>query len=178
MIQEEFTELMEQMNQVVAESIEQNMEAQAALVESWADALDETIPEEAVLEEGLQGYMRAYDIWMDANEEMFEEATKVLDGGDLEPREFRDIWLSTANEAFSEVMSTTTFAAQNGELVESVLSMRQNVNEVTEDSLAQVGMPTQGDVEEVGRRLVELERRQHKLETKLDRVLDAIVDEE
>ena len=43
-----------------------------------------------------------------------------------------------------------------------------------QDTLAQMGMATRGDVEEVGERLVELERRQHNLEEKIDRLLDAV----
>jgi BMFP domain-containing protein YqiC len=45
---------------------------------------------------------------------------------------------------------------------------------VTQDTVAQMGMATRDDVEEVGERLVELERRQHDVEEKLDRVLDAV----
>jgi predicted nuclease with TOPRIM domain len=35
-------------------------------------------------------------------------------------------------------------------------------------------MPTQSEIEEVGERLVELERRQHRVEEKLDRILEAV----
>lgn len=174
----DFTEMIEQMNDAVADSIEQNMEAQATFVESWVEAFDDNVPEDDVVEEGLEGYSRAYEVWMDATEEMLERTTDVLEGGDIEPTEFRDIWLSSANEAFSEVMSTTAFAQANGQLVENLLDIQQDVNEMTEDSLAQMGLPTQGDIEEVGERLVELERRQHSLEKKLDRVIDALEDEE
>jgi polyhydroxyalkanoate synthesis regulator phasin len=176
MMQNDFGDMIEEMNEAVADSIEQNMEAQAAFVESWADAFEETVPEDEELSSGFEGYSQAYEVWMDATEEMFEEATNVLEGEDFEPAEFRDIWLQSANEAFSEVMSTSAFAAANGQLVENILDIQQDIDEVTEESLASMNMPTQSDVEEVGERLVELERRQHAVERKLDRLLDELED--
>jgi len=173
-IQNEWNEMVEQMNEAVADSIEQNMEAQASFVESWADAFDNSVPEEEVITEGMEGYNRAYEVWMDAAEQMFERTSDAAQGEDIEPGEFRDIWLQSANEAFKEVMSTSAFASANGQLVETLLEMQQEVDEVTQDTIAQMGMPTRDDVDEVGERLVELERRQHAVEEKLDRVLEAV----
>ena len=168
--------MMEQMNDAVADSIEQNMKSQAAFVESWAEAVEDSVPEEDAMAEGIQGYNRAYEVWMDAAEQMFERTTDAAQGEDIEPGEFRDIWLQSANEAFKEVMSTSAFAAANGQLVESMMEMRQEADEVSQETIAQLGFPTQGDVEEVGERLVELERRQHAVEQKLDRILDELED--
>jgi hypothetical protein len=166
--------MVEQMNEAVAESVEQNMEAQAAFMESWADAVEDSVPEEDVLAEGIEGYGNAYEVWMDAAERMFERTSDAAAGEEVEPSEFRDIWLQSANEAFKEVMGTSAFAAANGQLVESMLEMRQEADEIGQDTIAQLGFPTRDDVEEVGERLVELERRQQKLEQKLDRILDAV----
>jgi len=173
-IQNDWNEMVEQMNDAVADSMEQNMQAQAALVEAWSDAFDNSVPEEDVVEDGIEGYNRAYEVWMDAAEQMFEKTTDAAEGEDVEPTEFRDIWLQSANEAFKEVMSTSAFASANGQLVEAMMEMQQEVDEVTQDTIAQMGMPTRDDVEEVGERIVELERRQHDVEQKLDRVLDAL----
>ncbi len=173
-MQNEFTEMVEQMNSAVAESIEQNMEAQAAFMESWSDAFEDSIPDEDVVAEGMEGYANAYEVWIDAVDETFTEATNLAEGEDIKPEQFRDIWLSSANQAFKEVMSTSAFAQANGQLVESIMEMQQEINEMSEDSLAQMGMPTQSDVEEVGERLIELERRQHAVESKLDQILDAL----
>ncbi len=173
-IQNDWNEMVEQMNDAVADSMEQNMQAQAALVEAWSDAFDNSVPEEDVVEDGIEGYNRAYEVWMDAAEQMFEKTTDAAEGEDVEPTEFRDIWLQSANEAFKEVMSTSAFASANGQLVETMMEMQQEVDEVTQDTIAQMGMPTRDDVEEVGERIVELERRQHDVEQKLDRVLDAL----
>ena len=52
--------------------------------------------------------------------------------------------------------------------------MRQEADDVSQETIARLGFPTQDDVEEVGERLVELERRQHAVEEKVDRILDEL----
>ena len=173
-IQTEWNEMVEQMNEAVAESVEQNMQAQATFMESWTEAFDNSVPEEDVVAEGIDGYNRAYEVWMDAAEQIFERTTDAAEGEDIDPTEYRDIWLQSANEAFKEVMSTSAFASANGQLVEAMLEMQQDVDEVTQDTISQMGLPTRENIDEVGERLVELERRQHQVEEKLDRVLDAL----
>ena len=164
--------MVEEMNEAVADSMEQNMEAQAAFVESWADAVEDSIPEEDEFSEGLQGYNRAYEEWVDAAEQMVERSTAAAQGEDVDPAEFRDIWLKSANEAFKQVMGTSAFAAANGQLVESMMEMQQETEELSQDAIAQMGFPTRENMDEVAERLVELERRQHAVEEKLDRIID------
>jgi hypothetical protein len=172
--EDDWTEMFGQMNEVVADSIEQNLEAQNAFMESWTGSFEDSMPDEDAMEEGIEGYMQAYEIWMDAAEEMFDRTSDAAQGEDVEPEEFRDIWLRSANEAFSEVMSTSAFAAANGQMIEQIMEMQQEVDEMTQDSLAQIGIATGDDVSEVGERLIELERRQHAVEDKLDRLIDAV----
>jgi len=171
-VQEEWSQMVEQMNDAVADSMEQNMKAQAAFVESWAEAVEDSVPEEDAMAEGIQGYNRAYEVWMDAAEQMFERTTDAAQGEDVEAAEYRDIWLQSANEAFKEVMSTSAFAAANGQLVERMMEMRREADDVSQETIAQLGFPTRDDMDEVGERLVEVERRQHAVEEKLDRVLE------
>ena len=171
-VQEEWSQMVEQMNDAVADSMEQNMKAQAAFVESWADAVEDSIPEEENVTEGIQGYNQAYEEWMNAAEQMLERTGDAAQGEDVDPTEFRDIWLQSANQAFKHVMGTSAFAAANGQLVETMMEMRQQADDIGQDSIAQMGFSTREDVEEVGERLVELERRQHEVEQKLDQILD------
>ncbi len=166
--------MVEEMNTAVADSMEQNMEAQAAFVESWADAVEDSIPKEEEMSEGLQGYNRAYEEWVDAAEQMVERSTAAAQGEDVDPAEFRDIWLKSANEAFKQVMGTSAFAAANGQLVESMMEMQQEAEELSQDAIAQMGFPTQENMDEVAERLVELERRQHAVEEKLDRIIEQL----
>ena len=166
--------LVEDMNDAMVESMEQNMEMSAAFMESWADAMEDSVPDEEALASGVEGYDNAYEVWMDAAEQTFERTTDAAQGEDVAPEEFRDIWLQSANEALKEVMSTSAFAAANGQLVSAMMDLREQTDEMGEETLAEMGMPTQSDVEEVGKRLVELERRQHRVEEKLDRVIEAL----
>ena len=171
---DDWSEMVEEMNDAVADSMEQNMKAQAAFMESWAEAVEGSMPEEDEVAEGFEGYNRAYEVWMDASEKMFERTTDAAQGEDVEPSEMRDIWLQSANEAFKEVMGTSAFAAANGQLVEAMMDMQEEADEVTQDTIQQLGLPTRDDVMEVGERLVELERRQHAVEQKLDEILEEL----
>ena len=85
-MQDQWTEMVEEMNDAVADSLEQNMKSQAAFVESWAEAVEDSVPEEDAMAEGIQGYNRAYEVWMDAAEQMFERTTDAAQGEDVEPR--------------------------------------------------------------------------------------------
>ena len=171
---DEWSEMMEDMNNAVADSVEQNMKAQAAFMESWADAVEGSMPQEEEMAEGFDGYNRAYEVWMGAADRMFERTSDAAQGEEVDPAEMRDIWLQSANEAFKEVMGTSAFAAANGQFVETMMDMQEEVDEVTRDTVHQMGLPARDDVMEVGERLVELERRQHAVEQKLEEILDRL----
>jgi hypothetical protein len=176
-VQEQWSRMMQQMNDAMAQSMEQNMQAQSAFMESWADAMEDSVPSEADMAEGFEGYSRAYEVWMDAAEQMFERTNDAAEGEDVSMTELRDIWLQSANEAFKEVMSTSAFASANGQLVQSMMEMREQADEISEDTVSQMGLPTQSELEEVGERLIELERRQHSVESKLDEIIDHLEEE-
>lgn len=163
----------EQWNEQFMDSLEENMEAQAQFVESWAETV-EGATDDAEIGEGVEGYARAYEAWMDASERMVERMNNQLEGEDVEMEEFRDIWLNTANDAFKEVMSTTAFARMTGETVGDLMEAQQDAEEAAESTLSTLGFATESQMLEVGDRLVELERRQQAVEEKLDRVLEEL----
>ena len=173
---EPWTELLSGMNDQLASAMEANMQAQDTLLESWSGALG-GVGGDGQFEDGMEGYAGAYDIWMDAADEAMEKAAGATDGEDLSPNEFRDLWLGAANEAFKQVMSTDAFAAATGERIGDAVELRRATDEITQGTLHELGFATEGDVREVGERLVELERRHHEVERKLDRVLDHLEDE-
>jgi hypothetical protein len=172
---EDWNEFAERMSEQFTTALEQNVEAQAQFVETWFDTLEERM-DAGSADETMDGHARAYEAWMTAATEQLERSSDVLEGEDVDAEEFRDLWLNTANEAFSEVMATPAFAAATGQTVEQALEMRQQVDEAAQDTLSELGFATEGDVVEVGERLVELERRQHDVEQKLDRVLEHLED--
>ena len=55
-----------------------------------------------------------------------------------------------------------------------MMEMQQDAQEMNQDAIAQMGFPTRENVDEVAERLVELERRQHAVEEKLDRILEQL----
>jgi hypothetical protein len=55
-----------------------------------------------------------------------------------------------------------------------MMEMQQEADDMSQDTLEQLGFPTRDDVDEVAERLIELERRQHAVEQKLDRVLEQL----
>ncbi|PSQ02386.1 poly(R)-hydroxyalkanoic acid synthase subunit [Halobacteriales archaeon QS_5_70_17] len=171
-MQQGWMRMVEQMNESMAESVERNVEAQAQFMESWSETVEESMPDEETMSESFESYQRAYEVWMDAADQMYGRVVDAAEGEDVELTEFRDIWLRSANEAFKEVMGTTAFAAAQGNLVEQMMEMQGEVQDVSQDTLEQFGLPTRDDMDEVGERLVELERRQHEVEAKLDRILE------
>jgi polyhydroxyalkanoate synthesis regulator phasin len=171
---EQWAEYAENMNEAMAQSMEQNMEASAAFMGSWAEAMEQSVPDEDEFAEGIEGYNNAYEVWMDAADQMYERSVAAAEGEDVAVTEFRDIWLQSANEAFKQVMGTSAFAAANGQLVNAMMELREQTDEISEDTLEQLGLPTRSDIEEVGERLVELERRQHRVEDKLDTIIEEL----
>ena len=167
----------EQWNEQFLDALEENMEAQAEFVESWSETVGE-VSEDNEISDGVEGYARAYETWMNASQQMVERMNDTLEGEDVDVDEFRDIWLNTANEAFKDVMSTTAFAKMTGETVGDVFELQQQADETSQETLRSLGFATEQGVVEVGDRLVELERRQHAVEQKLDRVLEHLDDEQ
>jgi hypothetical protein len=171
---EDWTRFVDETNESVVNAFRRNVEAQERFVESWFDAVEESSMDSETWRDGLEGYARAYDVWMAAVEEHLERMTDAMEGEEVEPEEIRDIWLNAANEAFKEITRTTAFAAATGQTVGNVLELRRGFDETAQDTLHALGFATESDVREVGERLVELERRQHAVEEKLDRIVEAV----
>lgn len=172
---EQWNEFMQSMNQQFAQALEQNVEAQASFVESWVEAVEQTADPEQY-EDSAEGFVNAYATWMDASQRAYERSMDLASGEEVAPEEFRDIWLSAANEAFKDVTDTTAFAAATGKTVEEALEYRQEIDEMADETLHNLGFATKGDIQEVGERLVELERRNHAIETKLDTIIEQLED--
>ena len=172
-VQQYWQEAIEGMNEQFSEAVQKNADAQAEFVEAWLDALGEGADEKRV-EEAVEGYKRAYETWMEAAQQTVERTTDSFEGEDVSPEEIRDTWLSAANDSFKEIMGTAAFANVTGRTVDEALDMRGQFEEFSEETLHDLGMATKSDVQEVGERLVELERRQHAVEEKLDRVLEQL----
>ena len=74
-------------------------------------------------------------------------------------------------------MGTSAFAAATGQTVGDMLEASEQLDRLNQQTLESVGFATVGDIEEIGERLVELERRQHAVEQKLDQVIAMLEDD-
>ncbi len=181
-----WNEMMARMNEQMVEGMEASTAAQAEFVESWVEAF-EGIDEKQYSADGFESNTRAYSVWMEAAEETAEKMAAAAGGEDVDPAEIRNLWLDSANEAFKEVIETEAFSAMAGKNAGDLLEFRRTVDENAQSTLREFGFATEGNVREIGERLVELERRQKKVErglerleaveAKLDRVLDELEEE-
>ena len=71
-------------------------------------------------------------------------------------KQLYDLWIESSEKAYGEYVFTDEYAALNGRLVNSLMAFRQKQNEISEDILAAMNMPTM-------RAMNTLERRQHQL---------------
>ena len=71
-------------------------------------------------------------------------------------KQLYDLWIESSERAYGEYVFTEEYAALNGRLVNSLMAFRQKQNEISEDILAAMNMPTM-------RAMNTLERRQHQL---------------
>ncbi|MFB6299332.1 MAG: poly(R)-hydroxyalkanoic acid synthase subunit PhaE [Halobacteriales archaeon] len=174
---DEWQENVEQMNEQFAKALEQNVEAQSKFMDAWMDSIEEST-ERVDMESGVEGYVNAYETWMEAAQEIATQLEDAVEGDDVSYEQFRDTWLNAANQAFKDIMGTSAFAAATGQSVDEGLEMQQQLDEITQSNLHDMGFATESDIVEVGERLIELERRQQSVERKLDRVLDHLEDEQ
>jgi len=170
---EQWSEYTEEYSRTFFETFEQNMRMQSEFLDSWREALDETTLDESTVD-GMQGVSRAYEVWMEAAEAQYELVDESMRGEDIELESFRDLWLNAANDAFKEVMGTGAFAAATGQTVGDMLDASEQFDKTSRETLHSLGFATAEDVDEVGQRLVELERRQHAVEQKLDHVIELL----
>jgi len=69
-------------------------------------------------------------------------------------------------------MGTSAFAAATGQTIGDMLEASEQLDHASQETLRSMGFATEGDIEEIGERLVELERRQHAVEQKIDRLIE------
>lgn len=165
------------------DTIHQSVEAHEQFIQSLSETFEEyeypdvPSPDGEQYSRHLEGYAKAYETWLEAAQEMIGHADKLTEKEELDVesvKEFRDIWLSAANQAYKDIMSTTAFSAINAHGLKNVLDLKSQANELASDTVHELGFASSQDLDEVARRLIELERRQQKVEDKLDRILEQL----
>lgn len=157
------------------ETFEKGMKMQQNMAENWTEAMNEsfrsTDPEQfSDLPDGIR---ESWETWMNFFENSMEMAQEDEED-QPDPQKFISMWLRTANQASKDILSTKAFSALTGLYLNKILSMKQKSDKVNERMIHNMGLPTVSDLEEVGERLLELERRQQKVEEKLDRILEEL----
>lgn len=157
----------------VFDAVNESIGAQQEIVEQWARAIQDLSQEVDgdLWMDTVEGYAQAYEVWMEASQHAAGRTADLMAGEEVPLEEFRDIWMDAANDAFKELAASDAFAAALASNVEA-LNVVQEADETAQTTLRSLGFATERDVTEVGSRLVELERRQHSVEEKLDRLLD------
>ena len=92
--------------------------------------------------------------------------------------QFYDDWTKTWSGAASEMVSNKSFADSMAQQLESTLSttqlMRRQMNELMEQSLQQMNLPTRREILGMAERMTSIEMRLDDMEAKLDEVLDLV----
>ncbi len=163
----------EKTNEAFMDAMEQNTKMQQEFIDSWTKNMEESQIDPEQMQELYQSYGDAFQKWTEATEEASEKISQqVSEGEEVDIEEYRDIWLDAANEALKEIISTTAFAAAIGDILEDTSQTTQQIEKTVQDTLRTAGLATSKDIQEVGERLVELERRQHELQRKLEEVIE------
>jgi len=170
--QPDWGQFFEQATDAYVDAFEQNVEAQTAFADAFEESIDHSLNEDRT-SEAIDRYAHAYEAWMDAAEEMLNRVGDAASGEDVETSEFRDLWLDAANESAKEFMTSSAFAAATGDALDDALDVQAQIDESTQEALRSSGFATTADIDEIGERIVEMERRQQGVEQKLDRLLDA-----
>ncbi len=168
-----FLERAEEAFETAAEMFERGVEAQSEFAERVATNAEGAAEDSEEIPEMVEGFANAYELYAEATEEVLDRAAESYEDGEApDLAEMGDIWLEATNEAAKEVMSTSGFAAARGNATGSSLEAKNEFDESRDELLRSTGMATESTVVEVGERLVELERRQHEVEKKLDTLIE------
>ncbi|MFA5860137.1 MAG: poly(R)-hydroxyalkanoic acid synthase subunit PhaE [Candidatus Thermoplasmatota archaeon] len=110
----------------------------------------------------------SFRIWtqtIDQASQMTAERASMGEGPPVE--DLVNLWTNAYADAIKPVLGSPLYAAAQGETVDAALDARKRLQEQAEHSLRAVGISTRSDLLEVGQRLIELERRQQRVETLL-----------
>ncbi len=103
-------------------------------------------------------------IWINAVGEATRRTQEAVQKGQpIAPDAFVDVWTKAASELSQAVVSDAAFAALTGQWVNAVSKAKVDAKKAATNQIREVGFATHEDVEEVGKRLIELERRVHDL---------------
>lgn len=147
-----------------------SLEASRAFFEAWQKAVPGMAGMAAT--PGANGastaatmpFQAAGEAWMRAVAEAGARTQEAFASGKpLAPDDFVDIWTKAASEVGTRIVEDPAFAQMTGQMVNANMKLREETRAQADARLKEMGLASATDVAEVGRRLVELERRIHDL---------------
>ena len=85
-----------------------------------------------------------------------------------------DIWVRSFSEMFDQMMKTSAFAATMGKALEQSVDFKKQFDEMIEETLKQMRLPTTADMKELHRQLNALTVQLDRLEQRLERVEESL----
>jgi hypothetical protein len=155
-------------------TFEQSLETQQAAIDGWASALEGRSEARTSEATPIRDVTWLYDIWVETLQNALVHLDNAIteDGIDLDALQM--IWLHAVDDAITDVGKTPEFGVTMTRSVERGLKAQAWIGDLQREFLAAAGVPTASDVEEVGKRLLDLEYRQKSIEDKLDAILVAV----
>ncbi len=142
-----------------ARATEMGLDASRALMQSWVRA-----PSAGGNGRSTAPFAHAGDAWMRAMAEASRRTQDAVQKGQvLTPDLYADVWTRAAGEIAQEIVEDPAFARITGNVVNASMVNREEFATRSAQRARDIGIAAHEDVVEVGRRLVELERRVHEL---------------
>jgi hypothetical protein len=163
--EQEWSEWNRRTAETIAKTQAASLEASRAFFEAWQKAIPQVQPVTANGNGAAHApFQAAGDAWMRAVAEAGRRTQEAFAAGKtLGPDDFVDIWTRVASEVGTSIVEDPLFAQMTGQSVNANMQMREELRNQRDARLKELGVASASDVSEVGRRLVELERRIHEL---------------
>lgn len=117
----------------------------------------------------------SFRIWTQTIDQASQMTVERASNGEGPPVEdLVNLWTNAYADAMKPMLGSPLYAAAQGETVDAALDARKRLQEQAEHSLRSVGISTRSDLLEVGQRLIELERRQQRVENLLREIRSQI----
>ncbi|MFB6184300.1 MAG: hypothetical protein ABEI96_07070 [Haloarculaceae archaeon] len=155
-------------------ALERSLETQQAAVDGWASTFAPQADEQPTEATPSQEMAWLYDIWSETLQNALVHLDDAVDEEGIDLDSLQLIWLHALDDAITDVGKRPTFGATMTESVERALTAQYWGDQLRRSVLGSVDVPTDRDIEAVGKRLLDLEYRQKSVEDKLDAVLAAV----
>ena len=121
-----------------------------------------------------QNYQEYQSVMAGLNQDALELMRKRIlemstNGEDISSiRQMYDLWVDSNEKVYAEYVYTEEYAELNGRLVNSMMAFKKQSQEITEDALSSMNLPTTSSVDELARRHYELRKQMKAMQTEIN----------